>query len=603
MADIKISQINGNPVVDAELTKRVDNIVETTIPSINRSIEGNAESIIKCKNDLNEKIDDIKSTLNTITGGTSDNDILDTFKEVSSVLGTKADKEDVYSKNDINNLLNDKIASDSVYTKENIDEKVNELTTNIEAKASSEELTALKEKVAEISGSDEAYDTITELKGLVDQKADEAIVNENLAKKVNITDFETFKTENASELTEKVSTSDMENALKTKIELDDFNALKKEVEGQHYEVEFTIGSGSTAGFSAITPKYGTIDSDKVSKKGNRKILFVDGVVSKKGNQRFNGQGDFTYTPVLNSGYRVVRTKIDGAYDSLEVGPTTDKDGVVKLEDGQYCIKNIHSDISVELILSNADPYTVTFPAEVLEKCKIVIYTDNNFTNDEVFCDYTEPFSLISNGFCFKIIPNDGYSYMLTAKNISGEFNKLNPEAKDKYPADCFNITKIASDLTVTPVFTKIEKHLADYSIVDAYTKDETDTKLSEIKESIPTGAYLYRGSVADLTALKAVENPKVGDVYNVESSGVFRKNVNYAWNGTDWDSLGSSVDVDLDNYYKKSEVYSTSEIDVKLDAKQDNLPAVPDTIGTYVLKATRTADGVTYSWVSETTSE
>ena len=89
--------------------------------------------------------------------------------------------------------------------------------------------------------------------------------------------------------------------------------------------------------------------------------------------------------------------------------------------------------------------------------------------------------------------------------------------------------------------------LAGYGIEDAYTKSEVDSKLSTV--------YKYKGSVATYEELPSANN-EVGDVYNVETDGM-----NYAWDGTTWDKLG--VTVDLSNYYTKPEV--NTELDKKLD--------------------------------------
>ena len=58
---------------------------------------------------------------------------------------------------------------------------------------------------------------------------------------------------------------------------------------------------------------------------------------------------------------------------------------------------------------------------------------------------------------------------------------------------------------------------------------------SGIKAKIPHNAAIhYKGVLANLSALGAVEKPKVGDVYNVtQTSG----GDNYLWNGKDWVSL------------------------------------------------------------------
>ena len=58
---------------------------------------------------------------------------------------------------------------------------------------------------------------------------------------------------------------------------------------------------------------------------------------------------------------------------------------------------------------------------------------------------------------------------------------------------------------------------------------------SGIKAKIPHNAAIhYKGVLASLDALAAVEKPKVGDTYNVtQVSG----GDNYFWNGTAWASL------------------------------------------------------------------
>ena len=68
-------------------------------------------------------------------------------------------------------------------------------------------------------------------------------------------------------------------------------------------------------------------------------------------------------------------------------------------------------------------------------------------------------------------------------------------------------------------------------------KFQTDSQVSEAitsaVSSAITGVYTVKGSVANQAALPQEEN-KTGDVYNVEDTGM-----NYVWNGTQWDALGS----------------------------------------------------------------
>ena len=78
-------------------------------------------------------------------------------------------------------------------------------------------------------------------------------------------------------------------------------------------------------------------------------------------------------------------------------------------------------------------------------------------------------------------------------------------------------------------------------LADKYTKEEIDNMISTV--------FVYKGTVATTEDLNNIENPKVGDCWNVEADGS-----NYAWNGSEWDKLGGTVD--LSNYYTKTQVDS-----------------------------------------------
>lgn len=61
-----------------------------------------------------------------------------------------------------------------------------------------------------------------------------------------------------------------------------------------------------------------------------------------------------------------------------------------------------------------------------------------------------------------------------------------------------------------------------------------------------TSVYKMKGSLSNLAAIQSVVDKEIGDVYNAEDSGM-----NYVWNGSIWDALGSSVDLSV--YYTKNE--------------------------------------------------
>lgn len=60
-------------------------------------------------------------------------------------------------------------------------------------------------------------------------------------------------------------------------------------------------------------------------------------------------------------------------------------------------------------------------------------------------------------------------------------------------------------------------------------------------------AYHYRGSLQTYAQLLAITNPEQGDVYNIVEADHSRDILagsNFAWNGTSWDSLGGTFDMD-----------------------------------------------------------
>ena len=172
------------------------------------------------------------------------------------------------------------------------------------------------------------------------------------------------------------------------------------------------------------------------------------------------------------------------------------------------------------------------------------------------------------------------------------------DAYTKSQIDTSLSTKLSSQeasstyATITSVEAKADKAttLAGYGITDAFTKNEVNTALNakldtatasttyatkEELNSKVASVYKVKGSVANQAALPQ-EGNEVGDVYNVEDTGV-----NYVWTGEEWDSLGGSVD--LTNYYTKgdvdskladkantADVYSKTALDPMLEAKVDS---------------------------------
>lgn len=99
--------------------------------------------------------------------------------------------------------------------------------------------------------------------------------------------------------------------------------------------------------------------------------------------------------------------------------------------------------------------------------------------------------------------------------------------------------------------------------VSDLTNDSGFQTASDVQTAIDTAvssAFTYKGSVATESALPSTGN-KTGDVYDVLDTGM-----NYAWDGTKWDALGSTVD--LSNYWDKTNytIATAQDIDDILNA-------------------------------------
>lgn len=98
---------------------------------------------------------------------------------------------------------------------------------------------------------------------------------------------------------------------------------------------------------------------------------------------------------------------------------------------------------------------------------------------------------------------------------------------------------------------ELSAYATNASLEDVVREDEllayaTNEALESLRGEV-TGVYHYRGSVKNLEALTAIENPSAGDVYNLEDTGM-----NAAWTGTMWDEFGTIAD--LSNCLMKDDV-------------------------------------------------
>ena len=129
----------------------------------------------------------------------------------------------------------------------------------------------------------------------------------------------------------------------------------------------------------------------------------------------------------------------------------------------------------------------------------------------------------------------------------------------------------------------IWKDISEVDLSNYYTKTEIDSKISSV--------YSFKGSVVSESNLPTTAN--IGDVYNVEDTGM-----NYAWTGTEWDSLGTINDLsiyltknDAEKTYQTIEnSYTKSEVD-NIIKTVDSLPKQTDNAGKVLV-----TDGTTASW-------
>lgn len=99
------------------------------------------------------------------------------------------------------------------------------------------------------------------------------------------------------------------------------------------------------------------------------------------------------------------------------------------------------------------------------------------------------------------------------------------------PEDISDLNDDVGIQTANDVASAISTALANGN--DPYqTESDVDGKISTAISSV----YRYKGSVATYNDLPASGNT-TGDVWDVQATGI-----NYAWNGTGWDALGSSID-------------------------------------------------------------
>lgn len=107
----------------------------------------------------------------------------------------------------------------------------------------------------------------------------------------------------------------------------------------------------------------------------------------------------------------------------------------------------------------------------------------------------------------------------------------------------------ATNTTVDNAMSDSSTNPVQNSVIKTYVDGQVSSAISTCQgytDTAVTSAYRYIGSVADATALAAVDttNLAVGSVYNIVAESTYgAPGMNVAWNGTGWDNLGGSFSI------------------------------------------------------------
>lgn len=106
-----------------------------------------------------------------------------------------------------------------------------------------------------------------------------------------------------------------------------------------------------------------------------------------------------------------------------------------------------------------------------------------------------------------------------------------------------------------------ETDLSEYA-----TTDYVDSEIISAVSALGT-IFTVKGRV-DTTNDLPSEGNKAGDVYLVGAEGSDNY-AEYMWTSSLWNMLGSTVEVDLSNYFTKDVLYTKTDIDALLESKAD----------------------------------
>ena len=181
---------------------------------------------------------------------------------------------------------------------------------------------------------------------------------------------------------------------------------------------------------------------------------------------------------------------------------------------------------------------------------------------------------------------------------SGQFLVTNGDGTTQWKTHEIGNGSITTDMIANDAVTADK--IADGVIPDAVsdlTNDlqfQTQTQVQQtVNQAVQTAVsavYKYKGSVANQSALPSDPKPATGDVYNVEDTGM-----NYAWNGTSWDALGTVTTLtSLGVTATATELNYMSGVTSGVQGQIDGLKAVATTGANGLMSATdkKKLDGI-----------
>ena len=220
-------------------------------------------------------------------------------------------------------------------------------------------------------------------------------------------------------------------------------------------------------------------------------------------------------------------------DSLLVGGSINLGNYYTKAEADEAIRAKYDPLNISIInlTGRVDAHDTTIATMQTSINSVISAFDKVYSKSEVYTK-TETDNLINSAhesFATKdyVDANINANVNILTNRITNEVSKINTSITDTTSA--LN-TSIESALNSAKTYT--DTHVASIN-----------TALDEIREELTT-VYQYKGSVASIENLPT--NAELGDVYNVESTGM-----NYAWAGSSWDNLGSIIN--LSGYTTKDE--------------------------------------------------